>query len=110
MSAAKSVTVLEPKQWQARAASHQARADAFTRAHLARRARGIKHPIEDFLFTYYSYKPAQLKRWHAGANTVLPGDTERISWKYYRECALPPAVVGSAVDLQRFYALRRQAV
>jgi len=31
----------------------------------------VEHPVEDFLFTYYSYRPAQLRRWHPGAAVVL---------------------------------------
>ena len=26
----------------------------------------VKHPVHDFLFTYYSHRPAQLRRWHPG--------------------------------------------
>lgn len=34
-------------------------ADGFT----ARRSRGEKHPVHDFLFTYYNFSPAKLKQW-----------------------------------------------
>lgn len=34
-------------------------ADAF----VARRSRAAKHPVHDFLFTYYSFSPAKLKQW-----------------------------------------------
>ncbi|GAA4163285.1 hypothetical protein GCM10022251_45730 [Phytohabitans flavus] len=47
--------------------------DAWLAPHLARRQAGEKHPVEDFLFTYYSYRPAQLRRWHPGAGVVLAG-------------------------------------
>ncbi|MCD6639692.1 MAG: 3-methyladenine DNA glycosylase, partial [Nocardioides sp.] len=39
--------------------------------HLARRAEHVKHPVHDFLFTYYSYRPSQLRRWHPGFGVVL---------------------------------------
>ena len=39
--------------------------------HLARRRQGIKHPVHDFLFTYYSQRPAALRRWHPGWGVVL---------------------------------------
>jgi hypothetical protein len=42
--------------------------------HLSRRRRGIAHPVEDFLFTYYSYRPAALRRWHPGAGVTLTGE------------------------------------
>lgn len=41
---------------------HQERADALTAGHRERRQRGQKHPVEDFLFTYYPFSPAKLRR------------------------------------------------
>lgn len=60
-------------EWRARRASHEARVDGWLAPHLARRRRGVKHPVEDFLFTYYSHRPAQLRRWHPGAGVTLEG-------------------------------------
>lgn len=75
---------LNEQQWRGHAQAHAARAEALTRDHVRRRAHQQKHPIEDFLFTYYSIKPAQLRRWHPGAHTVLEnGAKERANWKYY---------------------------
>ena len=31
----------------------------------------MKHPVHDFLFTYYSFRPAQLRRWSPGYGVVL---------------------------------------
>jgi hypothetical protein len=59
--------------WRADRAAHEARVDEWIAPHLERRRRGIKHPVEDFLFTYYSYRPAQLRRWHPGAGIELLG-------------------------------------
>jgi hypothetical protein len=60
--------------WTDRAASHAERADALTAGHRARRARGERHAIEDFLYEYYNTRPALLRRWHPGVGTVLePG-------------------------------------
>ncbi|MFC0530131.1 3-methyladenine DNA glycosylase [Phytohabitans kaempferiae] len=63
--------VLEATEWRARRATHEARVDAWLAPHLARRQAGEKHPVEDFLFTYYSFRPAQLRRWHPGAGVTL---------------------------------------
>ena len=54
--------------------------------YLARRSAGKKHPVEDFLFTYYTQKPGQLLRWHPGDGVVLSGPRalERVTWKFYR--------------------------
>ncbi|WP_353114685.1 3-methyladenine DNA glycosylase [Microbacterium sp.] len=74
---------LSRSEWTARAEEHAARADALTAAHRARAARGESHPVWDFLFTYYSYKPAQLRRWHPGAGVVLEDAPERAAWRWY---------------------------
>jgi hypothetical protein len=65
--------VLDPAAWRGRRAAHEARVDAWIGPHLGRRRHGVKHPVEDFLFTYYSHRPAQLRRWHPGAGVVLGG-------------------------------------
>ncbi len=65
--------VLDEATWRARAADHAARVDAFVAPHLARRRDGVKHPVHDFLFTYYSQRPAQLRRWHPGYGVALVG-------------------------------------
>jgi hypothetical protein len=49
--------------------------DALLAGHLERRRRGVKHPVEDFLFTYYSYRPAQLRRWRPDAPPVEVAET-----------------------------------
>lgn len=65
--------LLSQPQWRSRERAHESRVDALLGDHLARRRRGEKHPIEDFLFTYYSYRPAQLRRWHPGHGVDLEG-------------------------------------
>ena len=79
-------TVLTTEAWRAREAAHIERANRLTAGHRARRQTGEKHPIEDFLFTYYNLKPAQLRRWHPGAGVVLEGvqgDEARSEWRDY---------------------------
>ena len=63
--------VLTADAWRARQAAHEARVDGWLGPHLARRRAGIRHPVEDFLFTYYSYRPAQLRRWRPGAGVTV---------------------------------------
>jgi hypothetical protein len=65
--------VLDEAIWRARAAAHEVRVDALVADHLERRRDGVPHPVHDFLFTYYSYRPAQLRRWHPGYGVVLAG-------------------------------------
>jgi hypothetical protein len=64
-------TILAEPDWRARRAAHERRVDGWLAGHLARRRAGRQHPVEDFLFTYYSYRPAQLRRWHPGAGVIL---------------------------------------
>jgi hypothetical protein len=59
--------------WRTRQRAHAERVEAWTAPHLARRRLGQAHPVEDFLFTYYSHRPAQLRRWHPGSGEVLEG-------------------------------------
>jgi hypothetical protein len=79
-------TVLAPADWRARQAAHQGRADDLTRARRERAATGRTHPVEDFLFTYYPFRPGLLRRWHPGADVVLvdAAADERAGWKWYR--------------------------
>lgn len=79
--------------WMQRAGVHQERADALTAAHRERAARGEKHPVWDFLFTYYGYKPALLRRWHPGAGIVLEDAPERAGWRWYAPAGLGDAVM-----------------
>jgi hypothetical protein len=79
--------VLERQEWTTLEAAHQQRVDAATAAHRERRQSGRAHPVEDFLFTYYPFKPAHLRRWHPGPDVVLEGaaQLDRGSWRFYRE-------------------------
>ncbi|MET9487325.1 3-methyladenine DNA glycosylase [Nocardia sp. NPDC006630] len=63
--------VLAPADWRARAAAHRERVDVLVGPYLQQRAVGAKHPVIDFLFTYYGNKPAQLRRWHPGFGVAL---------------------------------------
>ncbi len=65
--------MLDETTWRARTATHEARIEAYVGPHLARRDAGVKHPVHDFLFGYYSQRPAQLRRWHPGHGTALAG-------------------------------------
>ena len=99
--------VLAQSQWRERTTAHEARVDAATAGHLSRRRDHRKHPVEDFLFTYYSFKPAHLRRWHPGAGVALEGASEapHREWRFY-------AVDGDVVrvDASAFLAARGDTV
>ncbi|WP_396157466.1 3-methyladenine DNA glycosylase [Arthrobacter sp.] len=113
-------TILSEDQWLPRQAAYEQRVHPFTDGYLQRRSAGRKHPVEDFLFTYYSQKPGQLLRWHPGAGVVLtgPAAAQRLDWKFYRPltdeeragAGLEPAMTAVTVDLGAFTAARGPAV
>jgi hypothetical protein len=70
------VEILDEAAWRARRAEHEHRVDAWLAPHLARRRDGLAHPVEDFLFTYYSYSPGALRRWHPGFGVALEDAAE----------------------------------
>ncbi|MHC6594236.1 3-methyladenine DNA glycosylase [Arthrobacter sp. C152] len=100
--------------------THLQRVSRYADPYLARRSAGQKHPVEDFLFTYYTQKPGQLKRWHPGAGAVLTGAQAalRRGWKHYRtlddgELALlrlPAGTIAVTFDRAAFLADRQDAV
>jgi hypothetical protein len=92
---------LAREEWLAREALHRQRADDLTAEHRDRAARGEKHPVWDFLFTYYAYKPAQLRRWHPGAGVELADASERLSWRWYSPGSIDRAVVPDAAAFAR---------
>src|SRR6185369_8900772 len=49
-----------PADWARREAAHLARVAPWAEAFVQRRARGEKHPVWDFMFTYYSFSPGKL--------------------------------------------------
>lgn len=80
--------------WRARESAHRARADSLTAQHRARAARGEPHPVEDFLFTYYSYKPALLRRWHPGLGVELQdAGGVRGEWRWYAPGSAPGSLI-----------------
>lgn len=103
--AAPAVPVLSRTAWGAREAAHVERAHGLTAAHRERSARGERHPVEDFLFTYYSYKPSVLHRWHPGEGVELADAAAdaRADWRWYRPGATAGAIAvdGTALRAER---------
>lgn len=73
--------------WLPLAAAHAERADALTAGHRERARRRERHPVEDFLFTYYSITPSILRRWHPGPGVILEDSPEYAGRKWYVEVA-----------------------
>lgn len=65
--------VLDETEWTDRERRHTARVDRLLASHRARARAGERHPVWDFLFTYYSFRPRQLAQWNPGYGTALGG-------------------------------------
>jgi len=78
---------LSEAEWLERRRAHEERVRPWIEPHRRRQARGERHPVEDFLFDYYRFRPAWLARWHPGPDLVLGGDAARayLRWPEYRE-------------------------
>lgn len=63
--------VIPRDDWHARRAAHEERVDRLLAGHRWRTTRGIKHPVEDFMFEYYSFRVHELRRWTPGAGITL---------------------------------------
>jgi hypothetical protein len=98
--------VLDEATWQQRQAAHHERVDAWITPHLQRAARGESHPVHDFLFSYYSHRPAQLRRWHPGAGVTLAGNPPHRAWSGYATGPDGVQVDVPAVTTRRAASLR----
>lgn len=86
--------------WQASAARHREQARAWTEPMRDRLARGEKHPVFDFLHTYYRLSLGKLERWHPGYGVILEDGREArrsFSEKHYRfsegACTVDPTLL-----------------
>jgi hypothetical protein len=64
---------LDAKQWTVRANDYRVRAETFLAPHAQRARAGEPHPVWDFLFSYYTLRPGQLRCWHPGYGVLLAG-------------------------------------
>lgn len=101
----KTPLILAEPAWRSRQLAHERRVRAWTDPHQARAARGEMHPVYDFLFTYYAFRPAWLRRWHPGPDVALGGASARefLRWTEYRE-----TVDGIIVDPSALPGRRRE--
>ncbi len=65
--------LLDEADWTTRERMHHKRVDDFLEPHRRRARAGAAHPVWDFLFTYYSLRPRQLRIWHPGFGVALGG-------------------------------------
>jgi hypothetical protein len=103
---------LAPATWRARRAAHEARVAAWIDPHLARQRAGERHPVEDFLFTYYSHRPARLRRWHPGDGVTLadadPPDPDYVAVPGGARLDTPALLAGRRNSVAWIHRLLRQ--
>lgn len=100
--------VLPPEEWTARRSLHERRVAPWIDSHLERSARGEPHPIYDFLFEYYSYRPSCLRRWHPGIGLILAGSEAEpyLAFTSYRRHLDGVAATPDALKVERFRFVR----
>jgi hypothetical protein len=78
------VPVVPIETWQAEREAYLARVRPWAEERTRRMARHEKHPVYDFLFEYYSFRPAHLLRWTPGFGVTLEAATrDDIAWSEF---------------------------
>jgi len=73
--------------WEAQRAAYHARVRPWAVARVQRMSHGQKHPVYDFLFEYYSFRPAHLCRWSPGYEVILDEATiNDVLWREFVPC------------------------
>jgi hypothetical protein len=67
---------LSAGEWQSARSAYQEGMRPWVERWRERRSRGEKHPVEDFIWEYYSLRGGRLLQWSPGADRVLEGAAE----------------------------------
>lgn len=92
------------EEWLPRAIAHRVRVEGLSADVRTRKQHGISHPIDDFMWTYYSQRPTQFMRWHPGYVVRLDDAPEYARERGYH------VVDGMAEVAPDFVAQRRAAL
>src|SRR5690606_11838060 len=93
--------VLSESEWRSRQAAHRRRVERWTIPHRERQLRGEKHPVMDFMWTYYSFRPSRLERWQPGIGVVLAGGQEFLDRRGFKRTSHGVAVDPAALTSKR---------
>jgi hypothetical protein len=75
------LTHLSAAEWRKRISTHRQKLSPIVEKYLYWRTHGLKHPVYDFLFSYYSFSTGQLLRWTPGIDVTLEFDpNDRFDW------------------------------
>ena len=97
------------EEWLQRKHEHEMRVSAHADAFVDRRSRDAKHPVHDFLFTYYSFAPAKLKQWvppYGVGLEVISADLEACPWLQSERFVCEKGLLH--VDARRFMQRERE--
>lgn len=102
------ILILSEADWQARRTRHEQRLQPLVGPHVVRQSRQEKHPVYDFLFEYYGFRPSWLMRWSPGLGVVLVGAAARDYLKHreYHEAGGGVALNPSQLSRDRQPAAR----
>jgi hypothetical protein len=93
--------------WQREREAYLARVRPLAADRLQRMSRQQKHPVYDFLFEYYSFRPAHLLRWSPGCGVLLENATrEDILWSEFTASDNGLSLDAAAFPEQRLGYLR----
>jgi hypothetical protein len=101
------VNILTESEWKQARADYQSVVGPWVKRRHDRRSRGGKHPLEDFLWEYYSLRGGRLLQWSPGAGTVLKYATEEDFPDRY---GFHTTQGGRALDLPTWLAKRQSGL
>jgi hypothetical protein len=93
--------------WRARRDAYRERVRPWVEDRLRRAPRGEKHPVHDFLFEYYAFRPAHLMRWSPGVGVRLENaSVEDTGWAEFVPCGGGVVLPAAAFPAKRLDYLR----
>lgn len=103
-----SSAVLPRDAWMLARTEHRERVRTWATDRVERSLRGEKHPVYDFLFEYYHFRPAHLERYSPGMNILLEAAQDgELDWPRHYSSQLNGAIIlPSALAANRLPMLR----
>lgn len=78
--------VIKHGEWRAQSDEFTAQVKLWTEPYRTRKGNGHKHPVHDFLFSYYSFSMGKLESWHPGFGHTLEAPlANHFNSRHYRE-------------------------
>jgi hypothetical protein len=98
---------LTTAEWRTRREEYRERARPRVADRLRRSSRQQAHPVYDFLFEYYSFRPSYLMRWSPGPGVRLEGASrDDLDWQsWFRPCPGGHVLPGRAFPARRAHFL-----